>query len=217
MIRDRNRPLPDHHLHLNDLHDFGSSGLSIPSGIDDRSNLHPQGVTANTFGPLQPPAKKTKKEATTAAETGLIPHTNLPRKTIPKQQNVQKTQKKQKKSKDTAAAAVQASQVTKPPQPKKVGVAHTKARARANTLRQQYPGMKNVPPTISKAQRAKFTADYIATLGEPIKKPAEPKPAAKPVAKTVAKVSASRSQRLAVHSTTTAPLGASNRNPIAID
>ena len=206
MIRDRNHPFPEHHLHLNDLHDLGSSGPSNPSGIDDRSNLHPQGVPANPFGPSQHPAKKRKDRAAKFAKAKSASHPNLPvAKPDSKQQHVQK---KNKKPKNKAAVALQAPQDPKPI----LAIGAFRAKSRAINLKKDYPGIQGVPLTVSKAQRAKFIADYIAKYGDPTKKPVEAKEISKPPAR--------RSQRLAAQSSeinATSIAGASNWNPIAID
>lgn len=223
MIRDRNHSLPDRHTQLNDLHDLGSSGPSIPSGIDDRSNLHPQVAPANPFGPPQPPPKtlKAKNKAAAPTKAGPIkhpPHLPAKRKPQPKHQNVPKTQEKSKNAATITKQTPLPPKPPKPPQPKnkKAGGRH-KARARADKLRQQYPGIKGVPATVSKNERAQRIADYIAIHGDPTNKAVQPK--TRP--KTITKASQRHSKRLAEQSSAAAAAttiaGASRRNPIALD
>lgn len=200
MIRDRNHRFPAH------LHPLVSRGLSVPSGIDDRSNVQPQGLPANPFGPPESPAKKEKKQSTTTGKAGSTSHTSLPiAKPKPKRKHASKTQQKHT---TTVAVTVQAPQAPDPSQPITATDAY-RARARADNLRKDYPGIEGVPETVSKIQRAMFIADYIAKKGNAEEKPVE--------TKGVSKRPWRRSRMLAAQSSTTLSNGASKRNLLSID
>ena len=117
-------------------------------------------------------------------------------------------QQNKQEPKGVTAAAMQKS---KPPRPTTKAAARS-AKSRADGLRRDYPDIKGVPAKVSKSQRAKYVADYIAKHGDPKKKPVEPS------AKN--KMPARRSKRLAASpskATATPTDGASNKNPITID